>query len=201
MDSEYDDGQTSTTFEYGVTGEDFNPEVGLSRERRTDTAVCTRGLQETLRQETIRELGVPRVPAARRTTRATTTSTGGLQSAELHVDNHWDWENGNFISTAAQRHVGRAARSRSKSIRASSCPPGEHGGLRFTLRANTDRRKWLFGRLQWDMGRFLTGDQSSPTFQVILRDSGRFTLDTTWNYRAIDLPQGVVPRRISATCG
>jgi hypothetical protein len=25
---------------------------------------------------------------------------------------------------------------------------------------------------------------------MILRDSGRFTLDTTWNYRSIDLPQG-----------
>ena len=29
-----------------------------------------------------------------------------------------------------------------------------------------------------------------PEVQVVLRDGGRFTVDTTWAYRAIDLPQG-----------
>lgn len=67
---------------------------------------------------------------------------------------------------------------------------GEHGGLRFTLRANTDRRRWLYGRTQWDVGTFLTGTQSSPTFQLILRQGGRFTLGSTWNHRSITLPQG-----------
>ena len=32
--------------------------------------------------------------------------------------------------------------------------------------------------------------QSSPTVQMIIRDGGRFALDTTWNYRSITLPQG-----------
>jgi hypothetical protein len=69
-------------------------------------------------------------------------------------------------------------------------PAGEHGGLRFRMTANTDRRKWAFARLQWDVGRFLTGNQNSPTLQMILRDSGRLTVDTTWSARSIDLPQG-----------
>jgi hypothetical protein len=69
-------------------------------------------------------------------------------------------------------------------------PAGDHGGLRTTFRYNSDRRQPIYGRLQWDLGTFLNGRQSSPTFQVILRDSGRLTLDATWNYREIDLPQG-----------
>jgi hypothetical protein len=36
----------------------------------------------------------------------------------------------------------------------------------------------------------MTGDQSSPTLEVVLRDGGRFTLDTTWSYRSITLPEG-----------
>ena len=69
-------------------------------------------------------------------------------------------------------------------------PAGEHGGLRFTLNSNTDRRKWISARLQWDVGTFLTGTQNSPNLQVIIRDGGRFTLDTTWTYRIDLLPQG-----------
>ena len=69
-------------------------------------------------------------------------------------------------------------------------PAREHGGVRTTIRYNSDRRQPIYGRLQWDLGTFMNGRQSSPTFQVILRDGGRFTLDATWNYREIDLPQG-----------
>jgi hypothetical protein len=50
-------------------------------------------------------------------------------------------------------------------------------------------RKWARSDA-WDVGRFLTGDQNSPTFQLVLRNSGRFTVDTNWGYRSITLPQG-----------
>ena len=69
-------------------------------------------------------------------------------------------------------------------------PPGEYGGLRYKMNSYTDRRRWVYARLQWDVGRFLTGNQSSPTLQVVLRHSGHFTLDTNWAYRSIALPQG-----------
>ena len=45
-------------------------------------------------------------------------------------------------------------------------------------------------RGSWDVGRFLTGDQSSPSMSLTLRRGGNFTIDTTWNYRSITLPQG-----------
>jgi hypothetical protein len=69
-------------------------------------------------------------------------------------------------------------------------PVGEHGGLRFRLNSNTDQRKWISARLQWDVGRFLTGNQNSPNLQVVFRHGGRFTLDGNWSYRDISLPEG-----------
>jgi hypothetical protein len=54
----------------------------------------------------------------------------------------------------------------------------------------TDRRRWIFGRVEWNIGRFLTGTENSPTFQTTIRAGGQFTLDTTWAHRMIRLPQG-----------
>jgi hypothetical protein len=187
FDSEYDDGKHRGTFEWGVTGEDFNPEVGFL-ENEDGYRRFRVGFEETMRQDRIRSWGfrefLPHVNYTRYD-----YLDGGLNSAELHADNHWDWENGMFITTALNG-TWDGLREPFEVYPGIVVPAGEHGGPRFTLRMNTDRRKWLYGRTQWDVGKFLNGTQSSPTFQVILRDSGRFAVDTTWNYRAITLPQG-----------
>jgi len=187
FDSEYDDGQHRATFEWGATGEDFNPEVGFL-ENEDGYRRFRVGFEETMRQEQVRSWGFREFLPHMNYTRYDYLD-GGLNSAELHADNHWDWENGNFITTAVNG-TWDGLRQPFEVYPGIVVPAGDHGGLRFTLRANSDRRRWLYGRAQWDVGRFLNGTQSSPTLQVILRDSGRFALDTTWNYRAIELPQG-----------
>ena len=188
IDSVYDDDRHELQVQYGVTGEDFNPEVGyLGREdgyRRVHVRAT-----ETMRQERIRGWGFREFLPHISYTRYDYLDDGGLQSAAFHMDNHWDWENGNYISTAVNG-TWDGLKVPFEVFPGVVVPPGDHGGLRFTLRANTDRRKWIFVNTQWDVGRFLTGDESSPTFQVTLRDSGRFTLDTTWNHRSITLPEG-----------
>ena len=187
FDSEYDDGKHRGTFEWGVTGEDFNPEVGFL-ENEEGYRRFRVGFEETMRQERIRSWGFREFLPHANYTRYDYLD-GGLNSAELHVDNHWDWENGTFI-TAALNGTWDGLREPFEVYPGIVVPAGEHGGPRLTLRVNSDRRKWLYGRTQWDVGTFLNGTQSSPTFQVILRDSGRFAVDTTWSYRAIELPQG-----------
>jgi hypothetical protein len=189
VDSDYDNGVHQLSFEHGVTGESFNPEVGYreigvgENYRRTSVRA-----QEVMRQAKIRGWGfrefLPHVNYTRYD-----YLEGGLNTADLHVDNHWDWENGNFV-TVALNGTWDGIREPFQVFPGIIVPPGDHGGLRMTMRANSDRRKWLYGRVQWDKGRFLTGDQSSPTVQMIIRDGGRFALDTTWNYRSITLPQG-----------
>ena len=185
--SEYNDGKTQLDFDYGMVGEDFNPEVGYLENTLGYTRMYVRA-SETMRQDTIRRWGFREFQPHIHYTRYEYLD-GGFQSGSLHVDNHFDWENGNFISTAVngeweglvvpfQVYPGIIV------------PPGRQGGLRFTLRSNTDRRKWFFGRHQWDVGRFLSGNQNSHNFQMTIRDGGRLAVETVWTHRAIDLPQG-----------
>jgi hypothetical protein len=188
IDSSYDDGRHAVDFEYGVTGEDFNPEAGYLEREDGYRRIRVR-LAETMRQQRIRDWGFREFLPHLNYTRYDYLDAGGLHSAELHIDNHWDWENGNYATTAING-TWDGLRVPFEVYPGIVVPPGDHGGLRFTLRANTDRRRWAFVRTQWDIGRFLTGNQSSPTLQVVLRDSGRFVVDTTWTYRSIDLPQG-----------
>ena len=187
VDSGWDDGQHRAAFQYGVTGEDFNPEVGFLENENGYRRMHVQ-FEETMRQQWVRNLGFREFLPHANYTRYTYLD-GGLQNAELHVDNHWDWENGNYIA-ASLNGTWDGLRAPFQVYPGVVVPAGEHGGLWLRLQMNTDRRKGVFARTNWEVGRFLTGNQSSPTFQVVFRNSGRFTLDTTWTYRAISLPQG-----------
>jgi hypothetical protein len=187
VDSEYDDGRHRIGVEYGETGEDFNPEVGFLENEDGYRRYFVR-FEETMRQQKIRSWGFREFLPHATYTRYDYLD-GGLNNAALHVDNHWDWENGNFV-TVSLNGTWDGLREPFQVYPGIVVPAGEHGGLRMTLRANTDARKWFYFRTQYDRGRFLTGNQNSPTFQVVFRNSGRFTLDTTWQYRDIDLPEG-----------
>ena len=187
VDTEYNDGQHRAGVEYGRTGEAFNPEVGFLEHEHGYRRLLFR-YHETMRQPWIRRWGFREWQPHVNYTRYDFLD-GGLNSAELHIDNHWDWENGNRLDTALNGSW-EGFLVPFEIYPGTVVPVGEHGGLRFKLNSNTDRRRWMYARLQWDAGRFLTGYQNSPTLQVVIRNSGRFTVDTNWAYRAIDLPQG-----------
>ena len=187
VDSEYNNGTHRVVFEYGRTGEDFNPEVGfLENEdgyRRVDG-----GYHLTMRQQKIRDWGFREWQPHITYTRYDYLD-GGLSRASLHADNHWDWENGNRIDTALNGEW-EGFRIPFEIYPGIVVPVGEHGGLFYRMRANTDQRKWLSAEMEWEIGRFLTGHQNSPELQVVIRQGGRFSIDATWSYRSIDLPEG-----------
>ena len=187
VDSEYDDGKHRAGFEYGRTGESFNPEVGFLEKEGGYRRMFVR-YHETMRQQWVRDWGFrewqPHVQYRRYD-----YLDGGLNTAELHLDNHWDWENGYRIDTALQG-TWEGFREPFEIYPGVIVPVGEHGGYRFRMNSNTDMRKWAFARLRWDVGTFLTGTQNSPNLQVVLRHGGRFTVDTNWTYRSISLPEG-----------
>ena len=143
VDSEYDDGKHRAGFEYGRTGEDFNPEVGFLENEVGYRRMFFR-FQETMRQEKIRDWGfrewLPhvqlhalRLPRWRTEHRgaasSTTTGTGRTATA----------------STPRCRARGKGSASRSRSIPASSSRPASTAVCVFRMNSNTDRRKWVFG--------------------------------------------------------
>ncbi len=193
---QWDDGRRDGQIEYGGTGENFNPEVGFLETpggyRRYRVSYG-----EVWRQDGITSRGFRELNPHMNYTRFNYID-GSLLTADMHVDNHWDWENGQFI-TVALNGTWDGLREPFQIYPGVIVPPGEHGGPRATFRYNSDRRKWWYGRLQWDLGTFMTGRQSSPTMQLIFREGGKFTLDATWNYREIDLPQGAFHTNLANT--
>jgi hypothetical protein len=187
VDSEYDDGTHRVGFEYGRTGEAFNPEVGFLEKEGGYRRFHVR-YHETMRQQKIREWGFREWQPHVQYTRFDYLD-GGLQNAELHLDNHWDWENGNRIDTALNG-TWEGFREPFEISPGVIVPVGEHGGLRFRLNSNTDQRKWISAEFEWEAGTFLTGTQNSPSLEVTIRDGGRFSVDTNWTYRSISLPEG-----------
>jgi hypothetical protein len=188
MASEYNDGKTQLNFDFGQVGEDFNPEVGYLQNTFGYRRWFMR-VQETLRQQRVRKWGFRELLPHMTYTRYDYLDSGELQNAELHIDNHWDWENGNYIATAVNG-TWEGLRAPFTLFPGVVVPPGQVGGVRFTLRSNTDRRRPVFLRHQWDVGRFYTGTQNSQQVQTILRQGGSFLFDMTWTHRRIDLPQG-----------
>ena len=187
VDSRYANGTHEVGFEYGQTGEDFNPEVGFLENEFGYRRMQFR-VQETMRQDWIREWHFREwLPHASYT--RYDYLDGGLNTAEMHVDNHWDWENGYRVDTALQGQW-EGFREPFEIYPGVVVPAGETGGLFFRMNSNTDRRKALSAALRWDVGTFLTGNQNSPRLQVTIRDGGRFAVDTTWNYSSVVLPQG-----------
>ena len=187
IDTEYDNGQHRLYFEYGQTGEAFNPEVGFLRKtggyRRTSV-----GFYEVARQQWIRDMAFREFAPHISYTRYDYLD-GGLQNAELHVDNHFDWENGFFISPALNV-TWEGLDAPFEVAPDIIVPPGEYASPRLTLRVRTDARKQLSGQIQWDLGGFLSGTQRTYLQRAVLRQGGKFALDTTWTRTDISLPQG-----------
>ncbi|MCC7418219.1 MAG: carbohydrate binding family 9 domain-containing protein [Acidobacteria bacterium] len=187
VDSYYDNGRHLARVEYGATGEGFNPEVGYLDRTGGYRRLFFR-FAETLRQQSIRNLGFRQLLPHMTYTRYEYLD-GGLDNAELHVDNDWDFENGVLLS-ATLNGTWDGLREPFEVYPGVVVPPGVHGGPRFSLQANSDRRKPVFLRFTMDDGRFLTGHQFSPSLQATVRRGAAFTVDATWSYRSFDLPEG-----------
>ena len=187
VDSLFDNGRHAVQAEYGVTGESFNPEVGFLNKNGGYKRMFLR-LTETLRGEKVRGWGFRQIFPHTTLTRYNYID-GGLNTGELHVDVDFDWESGVLLATPING-TWEGLRQDFEVFPGVIVPAGNHGGLRFSPMFNTDRRKMISGRINTDFGRFLTGNQKSVNLSLTFRKGGRFTVDSSWNRRAIDLPQG-----------
>ena len=183
----YEDPRKRAIFDYGRVGENFNPEVGFLPRRGGYERISGRvGMQlrdEGLRARGFREFN-PHV-AYQRYNRL----DGSLQSATLHMDNHFDWENGNYIAPA----VNIDWEGLDVPFEVSPgvvVPVGTYRSTHTAFRTHTDARRWISATFDWDYGGFLSGHQNSTAPGIVLRHGGTMSLAAVWLRNDIDLPEG-----------
>ena len=184
---EYKDRKHRTYLEYGDVGEDFNPEVGFLKRLGGYRRLST-GFFETVRSKAVRDKGF-RELAPHVLYQRYSELGGALESAVLHMDNHLDWENGNYISPGI--NIDWEGLDRPFEVYPGVIvPPGVYRSPHTAFRTNTDRRKWISGNFDWDYGGFLSGHQNSTSPAVTVRQGGKLVVSLRWTRNDIDLPQG-----------
>ena len=187
LGAEFRDSKHRAYFEFGRVAENFNPEVGFLR-REGGSKRMAFGFYETIRSERVRGWGFrefyPHFSYVRYE-----RLDGSLESATLHIDNHFDWENGNYIAPAFNIDW-EGLDEPFEVYPGVEVPAGEYTSPHTAFRANTDRRKWISAGFDWDYGGFLSGHQNSVAPSITLRRGGNFNLTARLLRNDIDLPQG-----------
>ena len=112
---------------------------------------------------------------------------GFQETATLHMDNAWDFENGNFISPAVNIQC-EGLREPFEVYPGVIVPPGSYRSPLAAGMGNTDRRKWISAST--NIGGFLSGHQKSVAPQLNIRSGSVLTTSLRWTRNDIDLPQG-----------
>jgi hypothetical protein len=184
---EYRQRAFNTSVSFTEVGEDFNPEVGFL-ERPDGYRQATAGYHQNIRTAGLTSRGVrewrPHVSYE-----GFWGFDGFLETATLHLDNAWDFESGYTISPALNVQS-EGLREPFEVYPGIVVPAGSYRSPIAFGMANTDRRKWISGSINWQVGGFLSGDQASFAPTLTLRHGGRFTSALRWTRNDIDLPQG-----------
>jgi hypothetical protein len=174
-------------FSYTEVGDDFNPEVGFL-ERPDGYRQWTGGYFQNIRNDGLAGAGIrewrPHVSYE-----GFWGFDGLLETATLHIDNAWDFENGFFVSPALNVQY-EGLREPFEVYPGVVVPAGGYESpLAFGM-ARSDNRKWISGGLSWQVGGFLSGSQASFAPTLTMRHGGTFTSSLRWTRNDIDLPQG-----------
>ncbi len=184
---EYNTRPRRTFFEYTEVGESFNPEVGFLQ-RDGGFRQIWMGYYENVRTPWLTSHGL-REWRPHTSYQSFWGFDGFQDTATWHIDNAWDFENGNTISPALNIQY-EGLREPFEVYPGVVVPAGSYRSpFSFTI-INTDRRKPISGGLQWSIGGFLSGSQVSLAPSINLRKGGRFTSSLRWTRNDITLPQG-----------
>jgi Domain of unknown function (DUF5916) len=177
-----------STLSYAEVGEDFNPEVGFLE--RTDGY---RQGSMTLRRH-IRTAGLAKLGLRELEPHASYESYWGFdglqETATLHIDNRWDFENGYSLASTALNVQYEGLRKPFEVYPGVIVPAGHYRSPYFLMNSSTDRRKWISGSFNVNIGGFLSGSQVSIAPTLNIRQEGRLTSSVRLTRNDIDLPQG-----------
>jgi hypothetical protein len=172
---------------YTEVGDDFNPEVGFL-ERPDGYRQWTGGYFQNVRTERLADAGLrewrPHVSYE-----GYWGFDGLLETATLHIDSAFDFENGYFVSPALNVQY-EGLREPFEVYPGVVVPPGSYESPMAFGTARTDNRKWISGSINWQVGGFLSGNQATYAPTLTVRHGGTFTSSLRWTRSDIDLPQG-----------
>jgi hypothetical protein len=173
--------------EYTQVGDEFNPEVGFL-ERPDGYRQVVTGWHQNVRTPGLARAGI-REWQPHASYESFWGFDGFQETATLHLDNAWDFENGFHISPALNVQT-EGLREPFEIYPGVVVPPGSYVTPLAFGRANTDRRKWISGGFNWQVGGFLSGRQKTWAPSLDLRRGGKLTAALRWTRNDIDLPQG-----------
>jgi hypothetical protein len=177
-----------STLSYAQVGDNFNPEVGFL-EREDGYRQISTVFRRRIRTPALAKLGLREFEP-----HASYESYWGFdgfqETATLHIDGRWDFENGNQVTSAALNVQYEGLREPFEVYPGIVVPAGTYRSPFFLTQANTDRRRWWSAGLSANIGGFLSGSQVSLGPSLNIRHGGRLTSTLRWNRNDIDLPQG-----------
>lgn len=169
---------------YTQVGENFNPEIGFLR--REDYRKLTGLVFYRYRPNDL--LGFHELRP-----HISWTSYWGLdgfhETSFLHIDNHWEWENGYEIHTGINftREGVRDAFEISDGV---IVPTGTYDHSEAMLVGFTDQSKWISINMRAIIGGFFGGDRVSLSPSLTVRLGDTFSSQFSVSHNNIDLPGG-----------
>jgi hypothetical protein len=176
------------SFAYTEVGDNFNPEVGFL-ERPDGYRQINTAFRRHLRTPGLARLGLRELEP--HGSFESYWGFDGLQeTATLHLDIRWDFENNYGFNSTALNVQYEGLREPFEVYPGVVVPVGHYRSPYFLGSAHTDRRKWINATMSWNVGGFLSGSQVTLSPIVNIRRGGRFTSSFRWTRSDIDLPQG-----------
>ena len=168
---------------YAEVGNEFNPEVGFVARR--DFNKYSGQLLRRIRPDNF--LGLHEI-RPHTNFRIFKDFDGFLQSQFVHVDSHWEWQNGyevhtgiNFTKEGVQTPFNIA------DVPNLTVAPGNYSNRELQLIFFTDQSAPFSFRLRTVAGGYFSGDRLELEPTLRYRIGEKFTSDLTWSYNDIDL--------------
>jgi hypothetical protein len=183
FNSEYDSEEWRLNAGYTEVAENFNPEVGFLQRfayRRADGLVFRTFRPDFLGFHEIR----PHVSYT-----GYWGFDGLYESGFLHVDSHWEWQNGYEIHTGIN-FTDEGVRSPFEISDGVTVPEGEYSHREAMIVGNTDESRKVSLSMRLEAGGFFGGDRVTLSPTLRLRTGEAFNSEFSLSRNHIDIPDG-----------
>ncbi|MFQ5720658.1 MAG: DUF5916 domain-containing protein [Acidobacteriota bacterium] len=181
----YDSEKWLLSLQYTEVGEGFNPEMGFLQRTafRSPDALIFRRIRPVNHPFGLQELR----PHA--SYRGFWDFDGFQETGFLHLDNHWEWQNGNEIHTGVNFTL-EGLKAPFEIFPGIIIPPGTYRENEVALVGFTNRGAPVGFELRTTIGGFFGGHRITATPSIRARAGEKFNTTLSWEHNDIELPFG-----------